>query len=105
MVYQGKLACLQGAGRDDSTSDNMLLRGCERTNCSPAGGSTVRCKTSGFRLMHLSFACFIRQRPPGQHSRYSDSLLAARSRGRIPVEAKFPVPSRPAPSPTQSPVQ
>jgi len=41
---------LQGAGRDDSPSDNMLLRDCERTNCSPGCGGTVRGKTSGIRL-------------------------------------------------------
>ena len=56
MALQGKFGCLQGAVRDDSSSNNMLLRGCEHTNCSPAGGSTVHCKSHGFRIMHLFFA-------------------------------------------------
>ena len=52
-----KIWLLQGAGRDDTPSDNMLLRCCERTNCSPAGGSTARGRTSGIRLVCLYFAC------------------------------------------------
>ena len=56
MALQGKFGCLQGAVRDDSSSNNRLLRGCEHTNCSTAGGSTLHCKTYGFRIMHLFFA-------------------------------------------------
>ena len=56
MALQGKFGCLQGAVRDDSNSNNMLLRRCEHTNCSTAGGSTLHCKTYGFRIMHLFFA-------------------------------------------------
>jgi len=50
---------LQGAGQDDSPSDNMLLRVCDRTNCSPACGSTVRGKTSGIRLRCIYILAFL----------------------------------------------
>ena len=51
--FKEHLVVLQGEGRDDSPSDNMLLRYCENTNCSPACGSTVRGKTSGVRLRYI----------------------------------------------------
>jgi hypothetical protein len=59
MVLQGKFGCLQGVGRDDSTSENLLLRSCERTNCGPACGSSVHRKLLAFRLrcIYLSPVC------------------------------------------------
>jgi hypothetical protein len=62
---------LQGAVGDDSSSDNMLLRGCKRTNCSPAGGSTVHCKTTGFRPPRLFLACGGLDSTVGIATRYS----------------------------------
>jgi len=56
-------------------------------------------------LSSLNSGCaFYMGRPVGR-SRHSDSLWAGQSGSRIPGEARFSVPSRPTPRPTQLPVQ
>ena len=58
MAFQGKFGCV--AGRDDSSSENVLLRMYEHANCSLGFGNTVHCKMSGLRLKQLYFACFLK---------------------------------------------